>query len=311
MKFFIVGAGGIGGYFGGLLAASGEDVTFVARGEHYEALVRCGLTLRAVDKTFVNLPVKVISSAAEIEHPDVVFIATKTYDRDAVAEVLRSRVDPSTILIPIQNGIDNDLRVKSLVPEAQVFPGLAYIISERVSPGVIEQTAGPRTLFFGERRVGENRRLKEIEAVMRRAGILATASTDIERELWTKFLWIVTFAGMTSLCRCEIGLIVNNPQAFELYVRCLDEAIAVARRLGVDVGDHDRHKIIEKSEHYRHTGSHAKSSMLIDLEHRRRTEIDALNGTLVQLAASAGVKTPLHEAITTAVRLASESYLRK
>ncbi len=119
-----------------------------------------------------------------------------------------------------------------------------------------------------------------------------TAAPDIERELWHKFLWITTFAGMTALCRSPIGPIVNDDGAFALYLRCLDEGIAVARKAGVAVSDAERAALIEKSEHYRHTGTHAKSSLLVDIEHKRRTEIEALSGALVRLAKALGIAVP-------------------
>lgn len=310
MRFAIIGVGGVGGYFGGLLARNGEDVTFVARGAHYDALKKQGLSLKSVDVSFENLPISVVESPAHLEDPDVIFIATKTYDRDQVAEQLSASLSEKTVVIPVQNGIDNDLQLERIIPKAQVYPGLAYIISERTAPGVVEQTAGPRTIFFGERKVAENSKLRELESIMRSAGILATASPDIERELWSKFLWITTFAGMTALCRCEIGAIVNDQRAFDLYIRCLDEGIAVARAAGVVFDEEARSKVIEKSEHYRHTGSHAKSSLLIDIENRRRTEIESLNGAIVRLAQENGIQVPIHESIYTAVRLASEYYLR-
>ncbi|MCB0323045.1 MAG: 2-dehydropantoate 2-reductase [Bdellovibrionales bacterium] len=309
MRIAVIGVGGVGGYFGGLLARHGLDVTFVARGEQFAALQHSGLTVRSVAGDFTLPAVSVVESVRQLEAPDLVLVATKAYDCEEVCRQLVDVIAESTIVIPIQNGIDNDRKVKEHLSIGQVFPGLAYIISTRTGPGVIEQTAGPRTLLFGDRDNPTNPRLKEIEAVMRGAGILATASSDIELELWTKFLWITTFAGMTALCRCPIGVIVNDEEAFAWYVRCLDEGISVAEASGISLGDEPRAKIIEKSEHYKHTGSHAKSSMLVDLENGRRTEIEALNGTIVRLAEEHGLSVPVHQAIYHAVRLSSSHYL--
>ena len=309
MKIAIIGTGGVGGYYGGLLARTGEDVTFVARGEQYQALKQNGLSVRSVDSDFKISPVKVIDSVTDLESPDLILITTKTYDRDNVAQQL-SRVvkDSSTIIISLQNGIDNDLQIKKLLPVAKIYPGLTYIISARTAPAVIEQTAGPRTILFGERNNPENTELKIIEGVMRKAGIRASACADIDRELWTKFLWITTFAGMTALCRSSIGLIVKDEAAFALYIKCLDEGISVARAEGFIFSAEDRQKIIDKSEQYKNVGSDSKSSLLIDMENKRSTEIEALNGAIVRLAIKHGLQVPVHEAIYNSVRISSLAY---
>ena len=308
MKFGIVGVGGVGGYFGGLLARAGYDVTFVARGPQYTALKNTGLTVRSVEGDSTVSPITVVDSAAALPECDVILITTKTYNLAEVVMQLAEIINAETIVIPIQNGIDNDLRIKELLPRAQAYPGLAYIISARTTPGVIEQTAGPRTLIFGDRESANNPRLQQLETLMREAGILATCAANIEHELWTKFLWITTFAGITAVTRSAIGPIVNDPDALEWYIRVLDEGISVARALGITISQEMRASIIEKSEHYKHTGTHAKSSLLIDIEHKRQTEIDALNGTMVRLAKEHGLRVPIHESIYHAVRLATKSY---
>lgn len=314
MRFAVIGVGGVGGYFGGLLARSGNEVVFVARGEQYEALSSRGLEVKSVDGTFKVSPVRVYDSVEALaaakgrSHFDVILVATKTYDRDHVADALGPVVTPETVVLPLLNGIDNDLQMKARMPECQIHPGLCYIISARVSPGVIEQSAGPRTLFFGDRTGAENPRLKKLESVLRNAGILATASSEIQEELWRKFLWITAFAGMTSLCRSSIGTIVNDRRGFQLLTQCLDEGIAVALACGVAIDQGERAAILQKAEAYRQTGSHAKSSMLVDLEHLRPTEIEALNGTLVRLAREHGLTAPLHEIIYEAVRLGALEY---
>ncbi len=307
MRIAIIGTGGVGGYFGGLLARAGEQVTFVARGEHFAKMRDSGLTVKNVEGDFHLSRVDVVDSISKLIRPDLVLITTKTYDRDRAARELIEVAGPETVVIPIQNGIDNDARVREILTVPQVYTGLAYIISARTAPGVIEQTAGPRTLIFGDRTNPANPQLRQVESVMKSAGIRASFADDIDRELWLKFLWITTFGGMTSMCRSPIGRIVNDPETFRFYVACLDEALSVAQALKLKVGPADRDEIIKKSEHYQHTGSHAKSSMLIDIENGRPTEIEALNGTLVRLAKEAGVPVPRHEAIYHAVRLSTAS----
>ncbi len=305
MHIAVIGVGGVGGYFGGLLARAGERVTFVARGEQYDALKSGGLTVKSVEGEFSLRPVTVLSSISELSDLDLVLVATKTYHRDDVARELAKVVGPETIVIPLLNGIDNAERIREILPVGRVVPGLAYIISARTAPGVIEQTAGPRTLIFGDPQHPSDPRLLEIEHRMKAAGVLATCSPSIERELWSKFLWIVTFAGMTSLCRAPIGAIVNDERAHALLLRCFDEAVAVAEASGVSVGPNPRAETIKKMENYRTTGSHAKASMLVDIEHGRPTEIEALNGKIVQLAEEFRIQVPIHESIYTAVRLAT------
>ncbi|MFN8390551.1 MAG: 2-dehydropantoate 2-reductase [Bdellovibrionota bacterium] len=308
MKIAVIGTGGVGGYFGGKLARAGHDVTFVARGAHYDALASRGLTVKAVDGDFQVHPLRVVDRIGKLDRPDLVLVATKTYDRDVAGAQLREVVSPSTTVIPLLNGIDNDLRLQALLPGTRVYAGLAYVISARTEPGVIVQSAGPRTLVFGERKNPENRALQAIASMMREAGIDATAAADIEEQLWIKFLWIVTFAGMTSVCRSSIGAIVNDPESYALLVRCCDEAIAVGRAEGVSIGDVARAQILDKAEKYRTVGSDAKASMLVDIEHGRQTEIDSLNGAIVRLARSHGLSVPIHETITCAVKLATAAF---
>ena len=136
MKVVFIGVGGVGGYFGGLLAKSGIDTTFVARGEQLRALRERGLSVRTVDGSFDLPKISVVPSVSLAGTPDVIFVSTKTYDRDSVARELASLTNGEPTVIPLQNGIDNDLRIKAIAPRLKVVPGLAYIISARTAPGV-------------------------------------------------------------------------------------------------------------------------------------------------------------------------------
>ena len=306
MKIAVIGVGGVGGYYGGMMAKAGEDVTFVARGEQFTALSKHGLSVKSVDDEFHLPSISVVEHVPDLKNPDVIFLTTKTYDRDAVAAQINQISGPQTIIIPLLNGIDNETQLKKIISKGQVFPGLTYIISARTKPGCIEQTGGPRTILFGDQNDSENARLKEIESMMRAANIAATASPHILTDVWEKFIWLTAFAGVTSLCRSAIGSIVNNPTMWNIFIQCIDEGIAVATAQQVSLSTSFRDTAIKKCENYKHTAMDSKSSMLVDILNHRQTEIESLNGTMVKRGAALGVPTPMHSIIYNAVKLGTE-----
>jgi len=299
MKIAIVGTGGIGGYFGSLLAKANLDVTFVARGENYETLKENGLTVKSVVGDFEIKPVQVVERISEIVNPDLIIFSVKTYDTETVAKELSSVVNPETIILTFQNGVDNDIQIKKIIKEAQVYPGVAYVITAKTKPGIIEQTGGLRKLVFGDRQNPNNSHLKEIEKVMRDAGIDATLSDDITRDIWKKFLFICPFAGMTALHRKTIGEILSNDETREQYKDCLKEAILVARAKNVTVSENAFEEVMTTSKN---TASASKSSLLLDIENNRRNEIETLNGALVGFAKELGVSVPVNDLIYKAIK---------
>jgi len=301
-KFGIIGVGGVGGYFGGLLAKAGLDVTFVARGEHGETIRRRGLTVKAVTGDFTIYPANVVDAPSMLGPQDLIMICTKSYDLKSAIEGIRSALHPSTIVIPFLNGIDHDLSLKQDLPGAEVYPGFVYIISAKTAPGLIEQTAGPRTMFFGDRAGKPNDRLKELEKVFRSADVLATATDDVEREMWRKYVWLCAFAGLTSMRRSAIGPICDDPSGKAALINAIDEGVAVARAHGVDLDKAMRDEMVAKLFRYQTTDRNAKSSMLVDIENGRRTEIETLNGRIVELGQRYGLPVPTHEAICASVR---------
>lgn len=300
MKIFIVGTGGIGGYFGGLLAKAGKDVTFVARGEQFNALKKNGLVVKSVVGNFEVKPVQVIESIAEIEFPDLILFTVKTYDTEEVAKELDKVTTNNTTIITFQNGVDNDLQIKKFIKKAKVYPDVAYVISSRTTPGVIEQTSGLRKLLFGDRINPNNQNLKDVEIMMKEAEVDAVASDDITRDLWKKFMFIVAFSGMTAICRSPIGKVLSDIQTKSLYERCLKEAISVARAVKVNIASDAFESIMTISGN---TAPDSKSSLLVDIENGRRTEIETLNGNLVRLARENKIDIPINELIYRAIRL--------
>ncbi len=294
MKTYIVGSGGIGGYFGGVLAKSGADVIFLARGENYQALKNNGLKIKSVVGDFEVKPVQVVESIAEIENPDLIIFSVKTYDTESVARGLTPVINPNTVILTFQNGVDNDIQIKKAIKDAQVYPGVAYIITAKTKPGIIEQTGGLRKLVFGDREKPDNPKLKEIEKIMVDAGIDAKDSDDITRDIWEKFMFICPFAGMTALHRKTIGEILANPETEKQYEDCLKEAISVAKVEGVNISENAFEEVMTTS---RNTAPASKSSLLLDIENGRKNEIETLNGTLVRLAKEFNINVPINELI--------------
>lgn len=299
MKIYVVGAGGVGGFFGGLLAKNGQDVTFVCRGDHYKAIKENGLKVKSLIGDFIVKQVKVVDSISKIKNPDLVIFAVKTYDTEAAAKELKSVINENTVVITFQNGIENDLVIKKITGSKNVYPGVAYVISARTKPGVIEQTGGLRKLIFGDRNNPENSSLRKVEKVMQDAGIDALLSDDITRDLWKKYMFIVAFSGMTAVCRSPIGKILADPITLDSYERCVREAIRVAKTHGVAVASDTFENIMTISKN---TVPESKSSLLIDIENGRKNEIETLNGTLVKLARNYGIDVPVNELIYGAIK---------
>lgn len=259
-----------------------HDVTFVARGENYKAIKEEGLIIRSVVGNFEIKPAQVIEKISEITNPDLIFFSVKTYDTESVSRELFPVVNRDTIILTFQNGVDNDNQIKKIINNAQVYPG------------VVEQTGGLRKLIFGDRENPNNPKLKEIEKLMKKAGVDATASDDITRDIWKKFMFICPFSGMTAFYRKTIGEIVSNPDTEKQYENCLREAISVAKAKGVNVSDHAFEEIMTIS---RNTAPNSKSSLLLDIKNGRRNEIETLNGILVRFAKELKIAVPVNELI--------------
>ncbi len=300
MRIFVVGTGGLGGYFGGLLAKADNDVTFLARGKHYNVIKERGLKVKTVLGDFIITPAKVAENINEITDPDLIIFTVKTYDTENVARELAKVVDKKTIIISFQNGIDNDNEIKKHIKDAKVFPGLAFVVSVRTTPGVIEQTGGPRKFIFGDRESPHNQQLKIIEKLMREAEIDASVSSDITSDLWKKFIFITAFSGMTAICRANIGKVLSDQIAAKTYERCVKEAITLALALRVNLPGTIFQDVMGLTKTL---PADSKSSLLVDIENNRENEIETLNGTLVRLARKYNIDVPINELIYGAVKL--------
>lgn len=306
-RFLIVGSGGIGGYYGGLLAKFGYDVTFLARGEHYDAIKKNGLKVESSVGNFIVNPSKVIKSLSELDSVDVVLFCVKTYDTIELASSLKSIIDTNTIIISIQNGIENDFIIKDILANAKVYPGFAHIISSKSAPGLIKQTGGPRTIFFGDRTNKDLPILQDLSELMKVAGIESFASENIEKGLWEKFIFIAAFSGFTGAGRCNIGKILHNKKAYDLFKESVKESIEVGRSCDVNFEDTIFDDVMNRAEDYRGEGEGATSSLMRDLVADRKTEVNTLSGTIARIGKEKGVAVPVNNFLYILISLSSKS----
>lgn len=294
MKIYIVGAGGVGGYFGGLMAQGGLDVTFVTRGAQYTAIKHNGLKIKSVLGDFVIKSIKVVEKISQIADPNLIFLCVKSYDLLSTAKQLGPVITPQTNIITLENGIDNDLNVAHILPQAKVYPGIAYVIASRTEPGIISQTGGLRKIIIGDRKTSNNPDLSSIVNLLSGAGVNIAQSPDIVQDLWKKFIYLVPFAGLTGAYRSPIGKILRDPEQKSMYESCIREVITVARAAKVNLPDDIFTQVMQTSTN---TAPESKSSLLIDIERGRKTEIDNLHGTLIKLADKLSVEIPTIKSI--------------
>src|ERR671915_133545 len=237
MGMAVIGAGGTGGYFGGLLARGGQDVTFIARGAHLEALRTRGLTLESRLAGTFTVAVQATDDPREVAPVDLVLFCVKTYDTDAAAESIRPLIRPDTVLLSLQNGIDNEERIARVAGHASGIGAVAYVTSTIKAPGVVAQTSGPGKIIFGELSGGESARTERLRDLLQRAGITAEVHPDIRVVLWQKFLFICAFSGVTAATRLPIGSVLADPATHALFRGASEEVEAVARADGVGLPD--------------------------------------------------------------------------
>jgi 2-dehydropantoate 2-reductase len=293
LRIAIVGAGGVGGYFGGRLAAAGTDVTFIARGAHLDALRSRGLTIHS-SKGDLRLPhVHATDNPAAVGPVDIVLFTVKLYDAEAASRLLPPLIGPDTAVIPLQNGVEGADIVARQAGTAHTAGGTVYVAAVIAEPGVIHHSALDH-LIFGELAGGRSARLERLLETCRPAGFQATLSEHVQVDIWTKFIRLAVFSGMTTVTRCPIGPIVADAELFAMIKTGCREAMAVARAKGVAVPES---VIDEVDQAFRALPPHMKSSMLEDLERGRRLEVPWLSGAVVRIGREVGVETPTHRFI--------------
>ena len=299
MRFIVIGAGGIGAYFGGELARAGHEVTMFARGDHLAALQRNGLIVRSPDGEF-TVRVGATDDVAELPPADVAIVAVKSYSIGEVAPAVRAAAERGADVVPLLNGVTavDDL-VAGGVPKSRLLGGIARISGVRTAPGVVERRSTFKSIVLGELGGGLSDRAVRIVEALKSAGIDARASEVIDVELWQKFVFITAMAAVCGLARTSIGPVREAPGGPRLITRAVGEVVAVARARGVALPADEAPRtcayIIDTLP------PSMTPSFLLDLESGGRTELDTLSGAVSRFAADLGIETPVHDTATAAL----------
>lgn len=295
MKILVMGSGGVGGFYGGRLAHSGCDVTFVARGSHLEAMRAHGLVIENKTQGDIRLSqVKVTDDPASVGPVDLVLIAVKLWDTESAARAVKSNVGPRTAVLSLQNGVIKDDILREEFGAAAVIGGAGYVATHIARPGVILQTGKLQRAVIGEYDGRRSPRVEALHAALVKAGVEAEIAPDIRRTLWEKFTFLVGLSGTTATMRMPIGPIRSNLQTRAFLLEIMNETVAVGRALGVALPENyaeDRLRFADS------VPADMTSSMHHDLERGNRLEVEWLSGGVVQLGSGAGVPTPANRAV--------------
>ena len=287
-----MGAGGVGSYFGARLAASGEDVTFIARGPHLNALRERGMSVKSPHGDFRLETVAATDDPSTVGTVDVVLVTVKLYDLDNACTLIAPMVGPETMIVPVQNGVSAIDIVSSRFNRTHVVGGLVFVATYVVAPGEVEHKAELHRLTFGEIDGTLSDRILAFRDAGQRAGFDAVASANIELELWTKFALLGGCGPVTTLSRQTVGAVEADKDLWDLCRQSVSEVVAVGRAKGVAFPQDAVEATLALNARF---DPEAKNSMLLDLEAGKPLEHEWVSGEIVRLGRELGVPTPFHE----------------
>ena len=299
MKIAVMGAGAIGGYFGGRLAKAGFDVSFIARGAHLDVIRKNGLKVLSPLGDFTIHPATVTDDPAEIGPVDVILFMVKNYDTLQAAEQIRPLVGPDTAIIPFQNGVEARAMLSNVLGARHVLGGVAFIPASIQEPGVIKHNAELAKLVFGEFDKQITPRAVAFLDALENAGVTGEISADISMVLWSKLMFLTSMSAINCITRQPVGLVQSDGETIALYMDAMREVAAVAAAHGVALGEE---AIANNMALAKSFPPNNKTSMFQDLEAGRSLEIDYLSGAVVRLGREKGIETPIHRTAWVAIK---------
>jgi 2-dehydropantoate 2-reductase len=294
MKIAVIGAGAVGGYFGGRLAASGNEVVFLVRGKTFDALRSGPLRVKSINGDF-EVPVRATNEPAEIDAAEVVLVAVKAWQIPEVAEAIQRMAAKDALVIPLQNGMEAPEQLAAVLGADRVAGGLCRIVAEAIGPGQIDHYWAEPSVAFGELAPLRNReRLEQLRAAFVTANVRCDISRDIAAAMWEKFLFITPWGSLGAVTQLPVGPIRSTPQLRSRLIDGLEEVAQLAQAEGKDLGTENIRKTLAILDGL---PPDTTSSMQRDIMAGRPSELEAQTGAVVRFGRKTGVPTPIHDSI--------------
>ncbi|MCM3765059.1 ketopantoate reductase family protein [Neobacillus niacini] len=293
MRILVVGAGAVGGYFGGRLAEKGEDVTFLVRAGRKKQLEKTGLVIESVHGNMVLTP-KTLIAGEEAGPFDLILLSVKAYHLDEAIASFKQYVTEGTAILPLLNGIYHFDRLNDEFGKERIIGGLCFIESTLDKDGKIIHTSAKHDIVFGERSGERTERILKIEEAFSGTNTGYQLSDIINRDNWNKYLFIATLSGITTLMRSPVGPIREVPSSRATLALLLNEIASLAKLAGAPLPEDIEANIMNQIESLAYP---MKSSMQRDMEKLAQVEADHLQGFLLEIAKRKGISVPVLEAV--------------
>jgi 2-dehydropantoate 2-reductase len=296
MHIAVMGSGAVGGYFGAKLAAAGHELSFIARGQHLEAMKRNGLQVHSPNG---NLDIQNAQCSADpqsVGRVDLVLFCVKSYDSESAGQAIAPIVSDPTRILSLQNGIDNPDKLARIYGERRVLPAVVYVGAQLAAPGLIIHSSGGR-IIIGQLDGTVNEESKALAKVFTAAGIPCETSGEIRQVQWTKLLWNAPFCAISCLTHANTKQIVESPALTQLALDCMAEVQWAARSQGIELAA----QLCADALAFSKTLGEFKPSMLQDLEAHKPLEYAAFNGIVVKLLESAHQTAPINRTFSAAL----------
>jgi 2-dehydropantoate 2-reductase len=294
MRIVVFGTGGVGGYFGGRLARAGDDVTFIARGEHLRAIRANGLKVDSIDGDFVIYPARATDDVNDVGETELVILGVKAWQVSEAGRAIKTIVGSNITVLPLQNGVEAVPQLVAELGQENVIGGLCRIVSFVVGPGHIRHAGFKSSIIIGELDNQRTDRITRIEGVFKRAGLAITVARDIQVALWTKFLFIASFSGVGAMADAPAGVIRCDPKWRTQILKAMEEIYTLAHARGINLPPDSIDTVMAAVDAL---PEDATSSMQRDIAAGKPSELESQNGAVVRMARESGIAVPTHTLI--------------
>jgi 2-dehydropantoate 2-reductase len=288
MNIVVIGAGAVGGYFGGKLTQAGFNVTFIARGKTLEAIKAKGLQVKSIYGDFIVHP-KITDNINEIKNPDLIILGVKSWQVLDIAKQLKPILTQKTMVLPLQNGADNTDKLLSLLNKENVLAGFCKIVSKVETPAVINHFGYKPEIVFGEYNNQQTERIKGLKIIFDKAKIDSTIPEDIHLDIWKKFLFIATVSGIGALTRSVFGVMREDDDIRQIMYQTANEIVAIANAKGINLTNNDVEMVLKVVDNLDYNTT---ASMQRDIMEGRPSELENFNGYIVKTGKELHVITP-------------------